>query len=152
MSRSSTLLAASVAALVCSIALPATADLAAWDQARATTIAKGLAKACDDFDQTVRKQPGLADVGAGSAEAGFSLGHSSRALREQSLALSDHLEKGKSHDQTKNEWRTLKEVSDDIAESGRHTPLEDPLLAAWSKVQDQMRQLAPYYDPKALNP
>ena len=145
-------LAARAAALSCLIALPAAADLAPWDQARATGIATQLAAACDAFDVAVQKQPGLDQLGSGAAQEGSGLIQNSRMLREQSMALAGHLEKGKGHDDTRNYWRSLKEVSDDVAENAQRTELAEPTMDAWAKVQDLMRQLAPYYDPKALNP
>lgn len=126
---------ASAATLACFVALPATADLAPWDQARATGIAQQLASACDDFEQAVRKQPGIDQVGAGSAGEGFGLGQQARMLREQSQALAGHLAKGKGHDDTRNEWRSLKEVADDVEESAQRSELD-----------------APCYDAKALTP
>jgi hypothetical protein len=134
------------------VALPALADLAAWDQARATGIAKQLADATDAFEQAVRKEPGLGDVGSGSAESGFGVGQKARVLKEQSRMLAGHLEKGKGHDDTKNAWRGLKEVADDVTEDAQKNELSEPTLDAWAKVADLMRQLAPYYDAKALTP
>jgi hypothetical protein len=134
------------------VALPALADLAAWDQARATSIAKQLADASDAFEQAVRKEPELGRVGSGSAEAGMRLGQQARVLKEQSASLAGHLEKGKGHDDTKNHWRSMKEVTDDVTEEAQKSELSEPTLDAWSKVADLTRQLAPYYDPKALNP
>jgi hypothetical protein len=143
---------ASAAALACLVALPAAAGLAPWDQGRATGIAQQLASACDGFEQAVRKQPGIDQVGAGSAGEGFGLGQQARMLREQSQALAGHLAKGKGHDDTRNEWRSLKEVADDVEENAQRSELDAPTLDAWAKVADLMRQLAPYYDPKALTP
>jgi hypothetical protein len=133
-------------------ALPALADVAAWDQARATGIAKQLADASDAFEQAARKEPGLAQVGSGSAEAGYGVGQKARILKEQSRTLAGHLEKGKGHADTKNAWRGLKEVADDVAEDAQRSELSEPTLDAWAKVADLMRQLAPYYDAKALTP
>jgi hypothetical protein len=130
--------------------VPAAADLAAWDQGRATGIAKQLADACNAFEVAVLKQPGMDQVGEGSAGEGSELIQKSRTLREQSLALAGHLEKGKGHDETRNYWRGLKELSDDVSESAERAALDEPTMDAWAKVQDLMRQLAPYYDPKAL--
>jgi hypothetical protein len=73
----------------------------------------------------------------------------SRGLREQSLALAGHLKAGKGHDETRNEYRSLKEIVDDIAEQARRSPLDEPTMDAWAKVTDLLRQIAPYYDPKA---
>jgi hypothetical protein len=132
------------------LAIPAAADTpAAWDQARTTSIAKQLAKACDDFYNAVEKQPNVGEVGAGSAEMGFSMERRARTLREQSLALADHLEKGKGEPQTRDEFRSLREIADDVEESAQRSPLDDPTMAAWAKVADGMRQLAPYYGVKA---
>jgi hypothetical protein len=138
--------------LACLVALPAAAELAVWDQARATGIAKQLADACDAFEQAVRKEPQMGQVGSGGAAEGFGVGQNARMLTERSRELAGHLEKGKGHDDTRNIWRGLKEVSDDVAEDAERTELEDQTMAAWAKVSDLMRQLAPYYDPKALAP
>src|SRR5574338_448074 len=138
---------APVVVFACLVSLSAAADLAPWDQARVTGIAKQLANACDAFDQAVRQQPGMGDLGAGQAEMGLSLGGRAQALREQSQALADHLEKGKGHDPTRNEWRSLREIADDVEERAQRHELDDPTLAAWARVADLMRQLAPYYAP-----
>jgi hypothetical protein len=132
--------------------LPAAADLAAWDQNRVAGIAKNLAAACDAFREAVRHQPGVADVGSGNAQNGLELGQSAGALRERSMALSGHLAKGKGYDQTRNEWSGLREIADDVEEHAQRSPLDDPTMAAWAKVADLMRQLAPYYDAKASAP
>jgi hypothetical protein len=153
MARTRSLTRAALAAVVLSlVALPALADLAAWDQARATGIAKQLADASDAFEQAVRKEPGMDQVGSGTAEAGFGVVQRSRVLKEQSQTLAGHLEKGKGHDDTRNEWRGLKEVADDLTEDAQRSELSEPTLDAWAKVADLMRQLAPYYDAKALTP
>jgi hypothetical protein len=48
-------------------------------------------------------------------------------------------------------YRSLKEVVDDTEVQARETDLDEPTLDAWAKVADLMRQIAPYYDPKALD-
>jgi hypothetical protein len=72
----------------------AAADVAPWDQARATALARELADACDSFEQAVRKQPGIDALGEGSAEPGLSLTGRAQALAKQSRALADHLAAG----------------------------------------------------------
>lgn len=124
---------------------PAAAELAAWDQARVTGIAQQLAGACDAWEQAVREQPG-----AGAEASEFGLGMKARVLKEQSQALAGHLAKGEGHDQTRNYYRDLKELVDDTEEMAQRSELDDPTLAAWAKVVDLQRQIAPYYDPKAL--
>ncbi len=140
-------LALALGAAAC-LSAPATAELASWDQARVTGIAQQLAAACDGFDQAVQRQPG-GTLGSGSAGEVFGMQDESRMLREQSLALADHLKAGKGHDETRNEYRSLKEVVDDIAEEAQRSPLDEPTMDAWAKITDLLRQIAPYYDPKA---
>jgi hypothetical protein len=130
------------------LAAAAAAALATWDQARVTGIAKELATASDAFEQTVRKQPG-GTVGSGDAENVFGMQQETRALSEQSRALAGHLAAGKGHDETANYYKRLKESADDIAENAQRSNLDEPTMDAWAKVADLMRQLAPYYDPKA---
>lgn len=130
------------------LSVPAAAELAKWDQARVTGIAQQLAAACDSFDQTVQKQPG-GSMGSGSAGAVVGMQDESRALREQSLALADHLKAGKGYDVTRNAYRSLKEVVDDIAQQAQQSPLDEPTMDSWAKVMDLLRQIEPYYDPKA---
>jgi len=139
-------LAAGLAALFSS---PAGAELATWDQARVTAIAQQLAAACDAWEQALRRQPGEA-IGSGRAEEGFGLGQQARVLREQSRALAAHLEAGKGHDQTVHEYQSLKEVVDDTEVEAQRAALDEPTLDAWAGVADLLRQIAPYYDPKAL--
>ena len=125
------------------------AEPAAWDQARTTAIATQLAAACDAFQQAVEKQPGTMDVGSGSAAEGFDMTRSARGLREQSRALADHLGKGKGRDATHDEYKSLREIADDVEQSAQRSRLDDPTMAAWAKVADELRQLAPYYEAEA---
>ena len=133
---------------IVALATPAAAELAAWDQARATAIAQQLADAADAWELAVREQPGGA-VGSGDAQEEFGLAGKARALREQTRALAGHLAAGKGHDETRNLYRDVKELADDTAEIAQRAELDEPTMDAWAKVADLQRQLAPYYDPKA---
>ena len=130
-------------------ATPARSELAKWDQARVTAIAQALATASDAWQQAVRRQPGE-QIGSGSAQEEFGLVKKAQVLKEQSDALAGHLAKGKGHDETRNYYRSLKEVADDIEVQAQQAELDEPTMDAWAKVADLMRQIAPYYDPKAL--
>lgn len=137
-------------ALTCCLAVslpvsPAVAELAAWDQARVAGIAQKLAQACDAWEQAVREQPG-----AGAEASEFGLGMKARVLREQSAALAGHLAKGEGQDQTRIDYRDVKELIDDTEEMAQRAELDEPTMDAWAKVVDLQRQIAPYYDPKAL--
>ncbi len=139
-------LAAGFAALV---AGAAAADLAAWDQARATSIAQELAKAAHAFEQEVRKMPPATAAG-GTSEASERLRKNSIQLNEQAKALSGHLSAGKGEKETANLYKGMKEVADDTADAARMTMVPEPTMDAWAKFMDELRQIAPYYDPKAL--
>jgi len=130
------------------LATPAAAELATWDQARVTQIAGQLAGAADAWELAVREQPG-GEIGSGDAQEQFGLAQKAQALRVQAHALADHLTAGKGHDQTRNEYRSLKEMIDDTEQTAQRAELDDPTMAAWAKVADLQRQIAPYYDPKA---
>lgn len=125
------------------------AELATWDQARVTAIAQDLFKAADAWEQAVREQPG-GEIGSGDAAPEFGIGMKARVLREQSEALAGHLAKGAGYDKTHDYYRSLKEIVDDTEELAQRSELDEPTMDAWAKVVDLQRQIAPYYDPKAL--
>jgi len=134
-SGSKSLWIALVACCVVGLSAPASAEPAAWDQARVTAIAQQLAEASTAWQAAVLRQP----------EAGPRLQQNARTLFEQSTMLAAHLAKGKDRGQTLDYYRGLKEVTDDTQEFASRNPLDEPSLDAWAKVADGMRQLAPYY-------
>lgn len=143
-----TLVLGLAAVSVVTLATPVAADLAAWDQVRVTELAGQLAAAADGWKLAVREQPG-AEVGSGDAEEQFGLVQQAHALSVQASALAKHLVIGKGYDETRNEYRTLKEIIDSTEETAQRAELDDPAMAAWSKLVSLQRQIAPYYDPKA---
>ena len=136
------------AALALLFATLASADLAKWDAARVTSIAQQLAASCDAWEQAVRRQPGIA-AGSGDAREVGGMLQTSHLLKEQSAALASHLAAGKGHDETRDFYRSLKETADDTEEDAQRAALDAPTLAAWAKVADGIRQIAPYYDANA---
>jgi hypothetical protein len=113
----------------------ASAEPAAWDQARVTSIAQQLAEASTAWEAAVLRQP----------EAGPRMQQNARALREQSGMLAAHLAKGKDRGQTSDYYRGLRELTDDTQELASRAPLDEPSLDAWAKVADSVRQIAAYY-------
>lgn len=122
----------------------ARADLAKWDQARVTEIAQQLAQASDAWWSATMEPP------RGRAEENYDLQTNARMLVERTRGLADDLAKGKGHDETLNAYRSLREIVDDTEEVAQRAMLDAPIMDAWTKVADLMRQIAPYYDPKAL--
>ena len=112
-----------------SLATPAAAELATWDQARVTGIAKQLASACDAFQQAAQRQQG-GTLGSGDAGSVFGMQRETRALCEQSRALAGHLAAGKGQEPTRDEYRGLKEMADDIEEEAQRSSLDEPTMDA----------------------
>jgi len=140
-------LAALVAAFAVAVAAPSHADPAKWDQAKITSIAQQLVPAAQAWELAARQQgPGT----IGAAEEQGSLPMKARTLREMSEGLADHLAKGEGHDKTLDQYKSMREVADDTEEMAQRSELQAPTIAAWSKIADLLRQIAPYYDPKAL--
>ena len=113
--------------------------------------AQQLASACEAWEKVVREQPGGDRMGSGDAQGYLVMQQRSRFLREQSASLAAHLKDGKGHDQTVHSYQALKEGADDTEEAAQRAPLAGPTLDAWARVADLLRQIAPYYDPKALD-
>jgi hypothetical protein len=134
-----------LALAVACAAVPASAELAAWDQARVTSIAADLSQACEAWWQATRRQ--VEDPGE-AMDQGTLVGKA-RVLQEMSASLASHLKEGKGYDKTHNEYRSMKEIVDDTEVMAQQTPLEEPMMDAWAKVADGMRRIAPYYDPNA---
>jgi hypothetical protein len=126
-------------------ATPAAADLAAWDQARVTSIAQDLATASEAWWQALRRQPAF----VGDAMDENSLLGKSRVLQEMSASLASHTKEGQGHDKTVDQYKSMKEIVDDTEVLAQQAALDEPTMDAWAKVADAMRRIAPYYDPKA---
>ena len=137
---------AAAAAFAAFVAGPALADLAAWDQARVTSIAQQLVPAAQAWELAVREAGGGS---IGAAEDQDSLPAKARTLREMSEGLASHLAKGDGRDKTLDQYKSIREIADDTEEAAQRSELQDPVIAAWQKVAGLLRQIAPYYDPKA---
>ena len=121
--------------LAAGLAMPASSEPAAWDQARVSSIAQQLADAGTGWEAAVLRQP----------EAGARMQQNARTLREQSTMLAAHLGKGEGRDKTVHYYQGLREVVDDTQELASRAPLDEPSMDAWAKVADLMRQIAAYY-------
>jgi len=124
------------------------ADLAKWDQAAVTGIAKQLPAATERVQTALLDEPAQT-IGSGDAESFFGLQQNARRLHEQGMALAKHLEAGKGYEESRNLYRSFKEIWDDTTVNAQRSELLEPTMDAFAKVEDLLRQLAPYYDPKA---
>src|SRR5690606_41806751 len=107
-------------------------------------------RVCDAWELAAYEQS-WGEHGTGDAEPEDGMGQQARGLREQSEARPGHLAKGEGYDKTHNYYRSLKETIDDTEELAQRSMLDEPTMDAWARVVDLQRQIAPYYDPKALD-
>jgi hypothetical protein len=128
---------------------PGAAELAAWDQDRVTEIARQLPERTDQLRAALRNQPSQT-IGSGDAASALRLEQNTRRLHEQSVALAKHLEEGKGHDETAKYYKGFRELWRDSLEDARRSALPEPVMDAFANVDGLFRQLAPYYDAKAL--
>lgn len=129
-------------------AFSAHADLAKWDQARVTELAQQLSKAADGWQQAILDQD-PEQLGSGNAEAGLRITNRARFLQDQARTLAEHLKKGEGYEKTRGLYDSLMEAVRDTQEDADQMQLDQPATDAWAKVSDLLRQIGPYYDPKA---
>ena len=141
-----------VAIAACASAPPAASQSATWDQAKATGIAKQLAAAGNAYWQSLRDQPESDTLGSGDAPDFDTMLRKSRVIFEQSEGLAGNLSGGKGQSETRDMYRSLKEVSDDMAVDVQRAELDQPAQDAWTKFAGLMDQLAPYYGTRDVAP
>lgn len=124
------------------------ADLKKWDQATVSGLAQKLVPTSEAFWQEMRRQAGDT-VGSGESGANVSLQSKSRTLTEMTQGLAGHLAKGQGYDKTVDMYKSMKELVDDILNDEMFDNLIKPSADAWAGFYGSMKQLAPYYDPKA---
>ena len=117
---------------------PATAGLTPWDQARVTGLSQDLLAASNAWFLALVQQ------GRGSGR----VQQRAIAIQQQAAALAAHLEHGRGFADTVYDYRDLRELMDDADEGVDRSLLEAPTEAAWTKLDDLMRQLTPYYDAR----
>lgn len=139
-----TLRLAMSALLLALVAFQARAETAAWDQAAVTSLAQQLATAAKGWEDAARTAP-EDPVGSGTADDEASLPQKARTLREMADALAAHLAAGKGQGETRNQFRSIREVADDTVVMTERAMLTADTSAAWAKTLGLVKQLAPYY-------
>jgi hypothetical protein len=131
----------------------ARAELAAWDQAKVSALAKDLARATDAVHETFIQEP-PPNLGSMQNESYYRLKHCVWMLRGEAHVLVKSLEEGEGREQTM--W--IYEILMSLARSVRY---EAPYVFVAKAVGEQaaavrgvLNQLGPYYDPdfQALPP
>jgi hypothetical protein len=125
---------------------PARGDVAAWDQAKVTEIAKQLVSATQDLYDTFYKQlPPTA--GSGQSREFYRLKQVTRVMKTEARELSSQLEKGEGRDQTLPSYESLMEMVRTARELGARIFATEDLKQKATAVRGLLNQLGPYYDP-----
>jgi hypothetical protein len=142
-----------VVGALCSVALAlslpapsASGDLAPWDRARVTQIAKDLARATDELEVAFTQQPPPSQ-GSGQRVPYYQLKNRVRMLRNEARVLVTSLEQGSGREQTA--W--MYEILISHARSARYEAprvfLAKDVGERAAAVRQVLNQLGPYYDP-----
>lgn len=122
------------------------AELAVWDQAEATALAKELETAAHALHDTFVKKP-PPSVGSTQSQAYYRLKQEVRVLRVEARELAASLEKGEGREQTLpiyNHLMQLVRIARDDAAKTFNTQDVGERAAA---VRGVLNRLGPYYDP-----
>lgn len=149
MTRSHRLLAAVTLCGVFAAGTPAGADLAKWDQAKVTTLAKQLADASQALNDTFYKQP---PPGAGSMQsrAYQQLRQKIRVIRMEAGAFSSSLAKGEGYEETLPSYESLMEMVRAARRDAQQVFSTADVQEKATAVRLVLNQISPYYDPDAV--
>lgn len=131
----------------------ANAELAPWDQAKVTGIAKHLESASQDLYDTFYKQP-VPTVGSGQARSYQRLKQKIRGIRTQAKQLAGDLEKGEGLEATLPAYEDLMQLVRSARDDARSVFTTKDVADKAAAAREQLNQLGPYYDPnyEALKP
>ncbi len=132
---------------------PAHAELATWDQAKVTALAKQLVESSTALYDSFYKQP-PPTVGSGQTRAYQQLKQQVRRIRTEARELSSELEKGAGRDETLPSYEDLMATVRDARENARQVFTTSAVTDKAAAVRALLNQLGPYYDPEfqALQP
>jgi len=137
-----------VLAFAVSLAAPAGAELAAWDQAKVAALGKQLNQAANDLYSTFYKQ-GPPQLGSGQGDDYRRLKQTMRRIQSEARELDAALAKGDGRDDTKDIYESLMELVRDAREDVQRVFTTKDVLDRASAMRQLLNQIAPYYDPDA---
>jgi gas vesicle protein len=137
-----------VLAFAVSLAAPAGAELAAWDQAKVAALGKQLNQAANDLYSTFYKQ-GPPQLGSGQANDYRSLKQTMRRIQSEARELDAALAKGNGRDDTKDIYESLMELVRDAREDVQRVFTTKDVQDRATAMRQLLNQIAPYYDPDA---
>jgi hypothetical protein len=127
------------------VAPSARAELAAWDQARVTALAKDLAKASDALYESVLAQP-RPDLGTMQSHAFYRMKQLVRMIKSESRVLTKSLEEGEGREQTIWIYETLMSLTRSAREEAGRLFVTRDVGERAAAVRGVLNQLGPYYD------
>jgi hypothetical protein len=131
------------------LATPGHAELAAWDQAKVSALAKQLSEASNALYDTVYKQPPPLG-GSMQSRDYYRLKQQVRHIRSEARELAASLQKGAGYDETLPVYENLMQVVRTARETaGRVFTVADVQQRA-AAARQILNQLSPYYDPDAV--
>jgi hypothetical protein len=131
----------------------AAAELAAWDQAKVSALAKELVAASDALYDTFYKQP-PPTLGSGQASSYQRLKQKVRRIRTEARQLSEDVQKNAGREETLPSFQDLMQTVRDAREEARKVFQTADVAEKAAAARAVLNQLGPYYDPdfKALEP
>jgi len=138
-----------VTACLLVLAQSAPAELAPWDQAKVTGLAKQFESATAELSRSFRKQPSP-QRGAPQSVPFWKLNQEVRQLRREARSLSRALQRGADRDETLPSYDSLMQTVRSAQDNARRvftvTDVSDRATAA----RDILNQMTPFYDPNAV--
>ena len=121
-------------------------ELAAWDQAQVTALAKDLATATDSLYDTFRKQqpPGL---GSMQSHAYYRLKQWVRLLQLEARHLAGSVEQGEGREQTLAIYENLMQLARSARDDAGKAFVAHDVGDRAAAVRGVLNRLGPYYDP-----
>ena len=157
--RTSSLAVLAAAALACTTTparepshhMAPTKPTLAWDQAKVTSIAKDLAKACADLYSAYYASQGASggQIGSGDAEDSHRLGYKLNFIQVQTHALASALAAGKGRLDTLPMVEDIGEVARDARVLLARMFVQSPLQARIDAARKIWFELTPYYGVEA---
>jgi len=132
--------------LVAGLAVPARAELAAWDQDKVTALAKQLEDASKALYDTFYKQP---KVGAGQSRPYYRLQQDVRRLRLDARGLSRALAGGAGRDETLPAYEDLMQTVRRAQDNARRVFTTKDVHDRADAARELLNQISRYYDPAA---
>lgn len=139
---------AAVAVCLLALATSVRAELAPWDPAKVTELAKQLDVEAAALFDAFRRQP-QPTAGSGQRVPYFRLAQEIRFLRRESRTMSRALQRGASQEEALASWESLMLTVRRASDNARRVFTLRDVQQRADAVREILNQLAPYFDPNA---